>query len=77
MATNDRRGVSCPTLVVPERRLFTIGHSNHTDEHFLGLLRQHEIDVLVDVRTQPYLQYSPQFNRAAWARPPAFASARR
>ena len=52
-------------LVVPESRLFTIGHSNHTDVHFCGLLRQHEIDVLVDVRTQPYSQYSPQFNREA------------
>ena len=55
-------------LVVPERRLFTIGHSNHTDAHFVGLLRQHEIDVLVDVRTQPYSQYSPQFNREALQR---------
>lgn len=55
-------------LVVPERRLFTIGHSNHTDEHFVGLLRQHEIEVLVDVRSQPYSQYSSQFNRDALQR---------
>ncbi len=43
--------------------LFTIGHSNHSAEHFCGLLRQHGIDVLVDVRSQPYSQYSPHFNR--------------
>lgn len=55
-------------LVVPESCLFTIGHSNHTDKHFIGLLKQHEIDVLVDVRSQPYSQYNPQFNREALQR---------
>ena len=52
-------------LLVPDsgKHLFTIGHSNHSAEHFFGLLRQHGIDVLVDVRSQPYSQYSPQFNR--------------
>lgn len=74
-ATGIRRQASPATrirylseIVVPERRLFTIGHSNHTDAHFVDLLRQHEIDVLVDVRTQPYSQYSPQFNREALQR---------
>lgn len=42
--------------------LFTIGHSNHTEEKFLGLLREHDIDVLVDVRSQPLSRYNPQFN---------------
>lgn len=43
--------------------VFTIGHSNHTAEHFCGLLQQHAVEVLVDVRSSPYSQYSPQFNR--------------
>ncbi len=43
--------------------LFTIGHSNHTDEQFVQLLRQHGIDVLADVRSQPYSKYTNQFNR--------------
>jgi uncharacterized protein (DUF488 family) len=43
--------------------LFTIGHSNHEALHFCGLLKQHGIDVLVDVRSSPYSQYSPHFNR--------------
>ena len=44
-------------------RLYTIGHSNHTLEHFLGLLRAQGIDTLVDVRTRPFSGYSPHFSR--------------
>jgi uncharacterized protein (DUF488 family) len=42
--------------------LYTIGHSNHDQEHFCTLLQQHHIDVLADVRSQPYSRYTPQFN---------------
>jgi uncharacterized protein (DUF488 family) len=42
--------------------VYTIGHSNHSMEVFVGLLRQHAIDVLADVRSSPYSKYSPQFN---------------
>jgi uncharacterized protein (DUF488 family) len=42
--------------------LYSVGHSNHTEEKFLGLLRQHEIEVLVDVRSQPSSRYNPQYN---------------
>jgi uncharacterized protein (DUF488 family) len=42
--------------------LFTIGHSNIRVEEFLDLLRQHGVEVLVDVRTAPYSRYCPQFN---------------
>ena len=42
--------------------LFTIGHSNHTFETFLDLLRPHGIMHLVDVRSQPYSRRFPQFN---------------
>jgi uncharacterized protein (DUF488 family) len=44
-------------------QLFTIGHSNIPMEEFLDLLRQHGVEVLVDVRTAPYSRYCPQFNR--------------
>lgn len=43
--------------------LFTVGHSNHTLEHFLDLLRNHGIAVVIDVRSAPYSRYSPHFNR--------------
>jgi uncharacterized protein (DUF488 family) len=51
-----------PAPAVP-RRLYSIGHSRHTLEHFLGLLAAHQIAVLVDVRSQPYSWHAPQFNR--------------
>lgn len=44
-------------------RLFTIGHSNHTIDHFVSLLEEKGIKTLVDVRTSPYSRYNPQFNK--------------
>ncbi len=44
------------------RAIFTVGHSNHPLETFLGLLRAHSIDVLVDVRSQPYSKFATHFN---------------
>lgn len=43
--------------------IFTIGHSNHTMEKFLSLLRQHSIQVVVDSRSHPYSKYVPHFDR--------------
>jgi len=43
--------------------IYTIGHSNHTIEKFVGLLQQYNIDVVVDIRSAPYSRYSPQFNK--------------
>lgn len=43
--------------------IYTIGHSNHTLEHFLSLLRQHCIATLVDVRSHPYSRWVPHFRR--------------
>ncbi|MDA8012302.1 MAG: DUF488 domain-containing protein, partial [Gammaproteobacteria bacterium] len=33
--------------------LFTVGHSTHAAEHFVGLLQQHGITAVVDVRSRP------------------------
>ena len=35
-------------------RVLTIGHSNHSMEHFLELLRLHAVQVVADVRSSPY-----------------------
>ncbi|HTX21328.1 MAG TPA: DUF488 domain-containing protein [Candidatus Aquilonibacter sp.] len=43
--------------------LFTIGHSTHSLEKFLELLRLHRIEAVADVRSSPFSQYNPQFNR--------------
>jgi uncharacterized protein (DUF488 family) len=47
--------------------IFTIGHSRHTAEHFTSLLRAHEIERLVDVRSHPASKWAPQFGKAALA----------
>jgi uncharacterized protein (DUF488 family) len=43
--------------------IWTIGHSNHTLDHFLDLLRTHAIDVVADVRSTPFSRRHPHFNR--------------
>jgi uncharacterized protein (DUF488 family) len=48
--------------------IFTVGHSNHEWDEFLALLRQHGIQVLVDVRSSPYSRYVPQANRETLSR---------
>lgn len=45
--------------------LYTIGHSNHEIAAFIGLLRQHDITALCDVRSHPYSRYVPQYSRNA------------
>jgi len=48
--------------------LYTIGHSNHESSALLALLRQHGVELLVDVRSSPYSRYVPQANRETLAR---------
>lgn len=43
--------------------LYTIGHSTHSAEAFLALLRQHCVEVVADVRSSPFSRFNPQFNR--------------
>jgi uncharacterized protein (DUF488 family) len=45
--------------------LFTIGHSTHSAEKFVELLRAHRIDAVGDVRSSPFSAWTPQFNRTA------------
>jgi uncharacterized protein (DUF488 family) len=47
--------------------IYTIGHSTHSWEDFLGLLAAHDIEVVADVRSKPYSRFNPQFNRDALA----------
>jgi uncharacterized protein (DUF488 family) len=43
--------------------IYTIGHSNHPLERFLGLLQPHGITAVADVRSTPYSRFNPQFRR--------------
>ncbi len=42
--------------------VYTIGYSPHTLESFLSILEKHSITALVDVRSQPYSAYRPEYN---------------
>lgn len=44
-------------------KIFTIGHSNHTIEQFILLLKQHQINAIADVRSIPYSRYNQQYNQ--------------
>lgn len=42
---------------------FTIGHSTRTLPQFVGLLRESDVDLVVDVRSVPRSRTNPQFNQ--------------
>jgi uncharacterized protein (DUF488 family) len=48
--------------------VFTIGHSTHTMETFVGLLRQHRVTAVADVRSAPFSRPNPQFIKDALER---------
>ncbi|CAA7623400.1 DUF488 family protein [Magnetospirillum sp. UT-4] len=45
--------------------IFTIGHSTHSAERFLAMLKGAGITAVADVRSVPYARHTPQFNRPA------------
>ena len=48
--------------------IYSIGHSDHELEALIALLHRHGITTVVDVRSQPYSRWVPQFNRETLAR---------
>lgn len=44
------------------RTIYTIGHSTHSIEKFISLLKRHSISSVVDVRSSPYSRFE-HFNR--------------
>ena len=49
--------------------IFTIGHSNHDFDTFVRLLEQHQIETVVDVRSNPwsrFAKYADQRTLNAW-----------
>jgi len=43
--------------------VYSIGHSNHESEALIALLKSAGVNVILDVRSTPYSQRYPQFNR--------------
>lgn len=46
--------------------VFTIGHSTHSSEALVSLLRMHNVEAIADVRSSPFSRFNPQFNRQNW-----------
>lgn len=51
------------TIVQDQPTVFTIGHSNHSSERFIALLRGAGITAVADVRSIPRSRRWPQFSR--------------
>jgi uncharacterized protein (DUF488 family) len=47
--------------------IYTIGHSTHDADTFIGLLKQHRVCTLVDVRSLPGSRRYPHFNQECLA----------
>jgi uncharacterized protein (DUF488 family) len=43
--------------------IYSIGHGNRKIDDFLNVLKNYGIEYLIDVRSQPYSKYNPQFNQ--------------
>ncbi len=44
-------------------RAYTIGHSTHSLDRFLSMLRPYQINLVVDIRTVPRSRHNPQYNK--------------
>ncbi len=52
-------------MAAQPQKIWTIGHSTHALDAFLGLLRAHKIETVADVRLMPGSKRYPHFNREA------------
>lgn len=48
---------------MPDGGIYSVGHSTHPIDVFIGLLAEHGINVVADVRSTPFSRFNPQFNR--------------
>lgn len=48
--------------------IYTIGYGGRSSDEFMELLRRYDIALLVDVRSQPYSKFNPDFTRSALTR---------
>ena len=46
-------------------QIFTVGHSNHSVEKFLNLLKRSGVSAIADVRSSPFSRRSPHFNQSS------------
>lgn len=48
--------------------VYTIGYGARSMEAFIGVLQEHGIAYLIDIRSAPYSRYKPEFSKAALER---------
>ena len=46
-------------------KLFTIGYSGYEQGDFLQALKEHGVNMLIDVRSVPASRYRPEYDKAA------------
>lgn len=44
-------------------KIYTVGHSTHPVDLFLSILKNSQVNVVVDVRSVPYSQFAIQYNK--------------
>ena len=49
--------------MTPSLTILTVGHSTHTMDKFVDLLRTHGVTAVADVRSSPFSRFNPQFSR--------------
>ena len=60
--SEDRKEFTIADQWMDVKSVFTVGHSNHSAERFISLLRRHGIETVADIRSHPYSRHVPQFN---------------
>src|SRR5690348_7267194 len=45
--------------------IYTIGYGNRSMQAFIDLLLRYRIEYVIDVRSQPYSRYNPEFSKKA------------
>ena len=45
------------------KQIYTVGHSTYEIDDFISLLKNYNINTLVDVRSTPYSKFSSQYNK--------------
>jgi uncharacterized protein (DUF488 family) len=61
-------GMDSSPITVTSSTIWTIGHSTRTIEEFIDLLREYQIQILVDVRHFPGSRRFPHFNKPQLAK---------
>ncbi len=50
---------------MPFTPIYTIGYGNRSIEDFIKLLQKYDVKYLIDLRSQPYSRYKPEFSKEA------------